>query len=155
MWSRSARPVPAQARTPLLTLEQVVNFEHSHAHATTWEREVIARRGLRTVPVEEVAHTPDASAEAALARLLEVVLLLIHFDVDVIDSTDSPLSENTGHNEGLMLDQAMADLCVFTAPPAFAALTITEPNPLHGEADGATLERFMPRLVEVLRFVGM
>ena len=35
--------------------------------------------------------------------------------------------------------------------PAFAALTITELNPLHGEEDGATLERFVAGLVEALR----
>lgn len=142
-------------RTPLLTPEQVVAFGHSHARATPWEREVLARRGLRTVPVEEVANTPEASAVAALSLLCDTDHLLIHFDVDVIDFVDAPLSENTGRNEGLTLDQAMAALHVFTAQPAFAASTITELNPLHGEADGATLERFMTGLVETLRFDGV
>ena len=84
----------------------------------------------------------------ALALFPDVDRLLIHFDVDVIDFVDAPLSENTGRNEGLTLDQALRALRVFTAHPAFAALTITELNPLHGEEDGATLERFIDGLVE-------
>ena len=52
-------------------------------------------------------------------------------------------------------DQALRALRVFTAHPAFAALTITELNPLHGEADGATLERFVAGLVAALRWRGV
>lgn len=138
-------------RTPLLAPEQVVVVGHSHARATPREREVIARRNVQTVPVEDVATAPEEAARAALVLLPAVDRLLIHFDVDVIDFVDAPLSEHTGRNEGLTLDQAMAALRVFTAHPAFAALTITELNPLHGEADGATLERFVAGLVEALR----
>jgi arginase len=137
-------------RTPLLTPEQVVIFGHSHERATPWERSVMVRRNLRTVPVGDVAKAPEASAQAALALLPDVDRLLIHFDVDVIDFVDAPLSENTGRNEGLTLDQAIRALCVLAAHPAFAALTITELNPLHGEEDGATLERFVAGLVTAL-----
>jgi arginase len=138
-------------RTPLLTPEQVVVFGHSHEHATPWEREGIARRSVRTTPWEEVANAPEDTARAALALLPDVDRLVIHFDVDVIDFIDAPLSENTGRNEGLTLDQALPALRVFTTHPAFAALTITELNPLHGEEDGATLQRFVDGLVESLR----
>jgi arginase len=137
-------------RTPLLTPEQVVVFGHSHARATPWEREVISRRGVRTVPVGDVANAPEETAEAALSLLPDVDRLVVHFDVDVIDFVDAPLSENTGRNEGLSLDQALRALRVFTAHPAFAALTVTELNPLHGEEDGATLARFMVGLAEAL-----
>lgn len=137
-------------RTPLLAPEQVVVFGHSHDRATPWEREVISRRNLRTVPVEDVANAPEDRARAALSLLPDVDHLLIHFDVDVIDFVDAPLSENTGRNEGLTLDQALRALRVFTTHPSFAALTITELNPLHGEEDGATLERFVAGLVEAL-----
>ena len=34
--------------------------------------------------------------------------LLVHFDVDTVDFTDAPLSENTGRNEGLPLEVACA-----------------------------------------------
>jgi arginase len=138
-------------RTPLLTPEQVVLFGHSHARATPWEREAITRRGVRTIPVEDVADAPEERAQAALALLPDVDRLVIHFDVDVIDFVDAPLSEHTGRNEGLTLDQALRALRVFTAHPAFSALTITELNPLHGEEDGTTLARFVVGLVEALQ----
>lgn len=137
-------------QTPLLTPEHVVIFGHSYERATPWEREVISRRNVRTVPVGDVASAPEDSAQAALALFPDVDRLLIHFDVDVIDFVDAPLSENTGRNEGLTLDQALCALRVFAAHPAFAALTITELNPLHGEEDGATLERFIDGLVMAL-----
>jgi arginase len=138
-------------RTPLLTPDQIVVFGHSRERATPWEHDVISRRNVRTVPAQDVAAAPEEAARSALALLPEVDRLLIHFDVDVIDFTDAPLSENTGRNEGLTLDQALHALRVFTAHQAFAALTITELNPLHGEEDGATLERFVVGLVEALR----
>ena len=72
--------------------------------------------------------------------------LLVHFDVDTIDFTDAPLSENTGRNEGLALDAAMEALAVLLASERLSALTVTELNPLHGAEDGATLERFVRAL---------
>ncbi len=137
-------------RFPLLDAEDVCIFGHGLTRATPWEREVIARRGVRTVPVEDVAVDPEGAAARALASFDGYDALLVHFDVDVIDFTDAPLSENTGRNEGLTLDQAFRALRVLTASPIFSALTITELNPLHGEEEGATLERFVGGLVETL-----
>jgi arginase len=137
-------------RFPLLDAADVCIFGHGLNRATPWEREAIARRDVRTVPVEDVAADPEGAAAGALAAFADYDALLIHFDVDVIDFTDAPLSENTGRNEGLTLDQAFRALRVLTASPIFRALTITELNPLHGEEDGATLERFVGGLVETL-----
>ena len=137
-------------RFPLLEAADVCIFGHGLTRATPWEREVIARRGIRTVPVEDVAANPEGAAARALAALDGYDALLIHFDVDVIDFTDAPLSENTGRNEGLTLDQAFRALRILTTSPIFRALTITELNPLHGEEDGTTVERFVGELVETL-----
>ena len=64
----------------------------------------------------------------------------MHFDVDVIDFTDFPLSENTGRNEGLAYDDALAALRVVLASPLLAGVTVTELNPDHTEP--GALERF-------------
>jgi arginase len=74
----------------------------------------------------------------------------VHFDVDVIDFTDAPLSENTGRNQGLPFAAAFAALGVLLRSDRVAALTITELNPDHGAADGATVARFVAALVESL-----
>jgi arginase len=137
-------------RFPLLEPSDVCIFGHGPNRATAWEREVMARREIRTIPIADVAGDPEGAGAAALAHFADYDRLLVHFDVDVIDFTDAPLSENTGRNEGLTVEQAFRALYVLVASPAFAALTITELNPDHGEEDGATLERFVARLVNVL-----
>ena len=69
----------------------------------------------------------------------------MHFDVDVVDFVDLPLSENTGHNIGLPFDAACAALEVLVADPRFAGLTVTEHNPAHGAEDGSPPPRSPPR----------
>ena len=95
------------------------------------------RTVLPTVPMADVAADPAAAARRALAALGHE-RLLVHFDVDVVDFVDLPLSENTGHNIGLSFAAARAVLDVLLADPRVVALTVTEHNPLHGAADGST-----------------
>ncbi len=135
--------VGAGARVPLLCSEQVLLFAWGPERATAFEREAIERRGISVVAVDEVA----ADAEGAAARARELIedrcdRLLVHFDVDVIDFTDVPLSENWGRNEGLAYDQALRALDVLLASPRLAGLTITELNPDHTEQGAHSVERF-------------
>ena len=70
----------------------------------------------------------------------------MHFDVDVVDFLDAPLAENVDRTPGLPLDAAAEALAALLADPRVRAVTVTEFNPHHGEADGSTTRR----LVEVL-----
>ena len=63
---------------------------------------------------------------------------------------DLPLAENTRRENGLRLDQLMAALRPLVQMPQWSALTITELNPDHGEADGSTVRRFVDALADVL-----
>jgi arginase len=138
-------------RFPLLADEDILIFAHGPEQATPWEREVIERRGLQTISVSAVAEDPEGAAAQALTRLVGPDdRLLVHFDVDVIDFTDAPLSENTGRNIGLSFAHAFRALRVILTSPRLAAVTVTELNPLHGEPDGATLERFVDALAGAL-----
>jgi arginase len=76
--------------------------------------------------------------------------LLLHFDVDTVDFTDLPPSENTGRNEGLPFDAAMWALAVLLGSERLAAVTITEFNPDHGEEDGSTAEALADGLARAL-----
>jgi arginase len=131
-------------REPLLEPEQVVLFGWGAEQATQHEREAIARLGLATVPVDEVAAGPEAAAARALG-LLEAGCerLLVHFDVDVVDFTDTPLSENSGRNEGLAFETALRALAPLLASPLLAGLTITELNPDHTEEGAGAIERLV------------
>jgi arginase len=86
------------------------------------------------IPVERVAADPEAAADDALERLgSRSDRLLVHFDVDVIDFTDFPLSENTGRNQGLGFENTIRALARLLAARSIAGLTITELNPDHAE----------------------
>ncbi|MDB5077467.1 MAG: arginase, partial [Chloroflexi bacterium] len=56
-------------RYPLLTPDQVLLFANDASHNTPWERAVIQRLGLTTIPLEDVAADPEASAARAFAYL--------------------------------------------------------------------------------------
>ena len=143
--------VSAGGRVPLLDDGQVLLFAWGPEQATAFEREVIDRRGLSVVAVDEVAADPKATAAEAL-DLLEARCdrLLVHFDVDVIDFTDVPLSEHWGRNQGLAYEAAMQALDVLLTSPRLAALTITELNPDHTEQGAGSIKRLATSLAASL-----
>jgi arginase len=102
------------------------------------------------VPAWLLRDHPADAAEAALDMPGEVGALLVHFDVDVVDFIDAPLSENTGRNVGVPLDAALAALSVLLADRRAVALTITELNPVHAQADPGCLDRLVDGVVAAL-----
>ena len=70
-----------------------------------------------SIPIADVVADPRAAASRALA-LLDHERLLVHFDVDVVDFVDLPLSENTGLNIGMPFAAARAALAVARRRPA-------------------------------------
>lgn len=139
------------SRFPLLAPDEIVFYAYGPQNATAWEREVMGRLRLHGIPVDEVAADPEGTAARALADLSSRCdRILIHLDVDTIDFTDLPLSENTGRNEGLSFDQTMRALTMLVGSQLLSALTITEINPNHGAEDGSTITTFVEALVRVL-----
>jgi arginase len=126
--------VPELAAVARLAPDQVLFFARQDDQTRPGEREAIERLGIESIMVEEVAADPPAAAARAAQRFDRY---LVHFDVDVVDFVDLPLSENTGHNIGLPFDAAAAALEVLAAGPGFAGLTVTEHNPAHGPEDGS------------------
>ena len=137
-------------RAPLLEDDQIVFLGFRRDQATAGELAAIERRHLRTVPLSAVAADPAAAAGEALAALSGCDRIAVHFDVDCIDFTDAPLSENTGRNVGLTQDAAFAALAAVLLDSRVSALTVTELNPDHGAQDGSTLAAFVDRLVAAL-----
>jgi arginase len=134
--------VEVGSRAPMLAPEQVVLLGWGLEQARPHERETIERLGLETIPVDEVRADPAAAAARALESLTSRVdQVLVHFDVDVVDFTDTPLSENPGRNEGIAYAHAAAALAVLLASPALAGLTVTELNPAHVEEGAGSVER--------------
>jgi arginase len=148
-----ARPELAEAggRAPLLDPDQVLLFAWGPEQATEFEAGTIRERELASLPVDEVAADPEGAAARALA-LLEPRCdrLLVHFDVDVVDVTDTPLSENWGRNEGLAFETALRALGVLLASPLLAALTIAELNPDHTEEGAGATRRLVSGVAAAL-----
>jgi arginase len=138
-------------RTPLLHADQVILFAWGSEQATPFERAVIHRRNISVIPVDEVGLGPERAARRA-RELIEdrCDRLLVHFDVDVIDFTDVPLSENWGRNEGLSYNHAMRAIQTLLASPRLAGMTITELNPDHTEQDAHSIERFAAAIAKSL-----
>jgi arginase len=142
--------VGAGGRTPLLEPEQVVLLGWDERQATALERATIERNGIGAVPLVDVEAGPDAAAEHALELLPESCdRVLVHFDVDVIDFTEMPLSEHPGRNEGLAYGPAMRALSTLLADARFAGMTVTELNPDHAESP-TSLEEFARALADAL-----
>jgi arginase len=134
--------VEVGTRDPLLSPEQVVLFGWGPEQARPEEREAIERLELETMPVDGLRSDPTGEASRALGSLTSRVdRVLVHFDVDVVDFTDTPLSENPGRNEGIAYEQAAAALAVLLASPALAGVTVTELNPNHVEEGAGSIDR--------------
>ncbi len=134
---------------PMLRPEQVLFFGHDNVTAP--ERAIIEASGIAELRLAQVAADPAGTARKAIddwANRFD--LLLIHLDVDVLDYLDMPLAENTRRNVGLRFAELMAALRVLLSAPNWAALTVCEINPDHGEADGSTLRTFVEALADAL-----
>jgi arginase len=127
----------AGPRTPLLSPADLVLLAADPGQTQPAERRAIEQHGIRTIAMAEVAADPRGAAARALG-LLDHDHLLVHFDVDVVDFVDLPLSENTGLNIGMPFAAARAVLDVLAADPRVTTLTVTEHNPAHGAEDGST-----------------
>jgi arginase len=130
----------AGPRRPLFTDDDVVFLGADPRQCTPHERAVIEARGLQLVDVADVQHAIAGGRP-----------FLIHFDVDVVDFSDVPLSENTGRGIGIGFDTAFAALDVLLADDALLGLTVTELNPHHGAEDGSDVTRFVQRLANAYR----
>jgi len=138
-------------RTPLLDPAHIVVLGHEDGQATDWERETIRRLGVTCVPAEAVRGDPASAAAAAIAALPRgCTRIVVHFDVDVVDFVDAPLSENTGRNIGVPLDAALGTLAAIASDGRTQALTVSELNPHHASADPDALPRLCAGLAGAL-----
>jgi arginase len=138
-------------RAPLLRDDQVLFLGYGPRAARPYELDLMVRRGLAGIPVDEVGRDPEAAAKRALAELgSRVDGLLVHFDVDVVDFNDAQLSEERVRGDGLTLDAAMRALSVLARSDRVSAITVTELNPDHGDEEGEQLRRFVARLADAL-----
>ena len=145
------RLAAAGPRRPLLAGDDLVLLGTGSEQCTAAERDAIAAQDLQPIGVDRLRADPPAAAREALRRATAGGRrFLVHFDVDVIDFSDVPLSENTGRGIGVGFDAALAALGVLVAHEALLGLTVTELNPHHGAPDGSDVARLVHALAAAL-----
>jgi arginase len=97
--------------------------------------------GLTHFPDRAVRANPAGCARAALKALAGPGRIMVHFDVDAVDSGDLPLANFPHYNTGVPLAAAREALTVLLAAPRLSAVVLTEVNPSY-DPDGDSLARY-------------
>ena len=109
-------------------------------------RAFLADRQVSFAESPELVGNPAQTAQRALTALAASSgPVVVHFDVDVVDSGDLPLGNFPHYSSGVLLEHVTAALSVLLADPACAGLVLTEVNPSY-DADGVQLERYLTAL---------
>jgi arginase len=141
-------------RVPLLAAERLLLFGFDDPDDLGQAQQaLLARHAPAAWPasrVREVPGGPRAAAAAALAELEDRAgTVVVHFDVDVVDTGDLPLANFPHFGQGLRLAEALACLEVFLGSARLGGLVVTEVNPDH-DPDGRQLGRLVDGLVAAL-----
>jgi arginase len=105
-------------------------------------------RGVTFQEGPALAADPAGVAQRALAAVGGGPVI-VHFDVDVIDSGDLPLANFPHYDSGVTADQAFTCLRELCAHPSLAALVLTEVNPTH-DPSGRQLNRYVDGVVSAV-----
>jgi arginase len=130
-------------RRPLLPPERLVLFGVDETDPESFRKPVLRDHpGLRWYPDHAVRRDPAGTARAALRGLNTGAGLVLHFDVDAVDSGDLPLANYPHYGTGVSLEAAAQALAVAAAAPDLAAVVLTEVNPTH-DPDGRQIRRYV------------
>jgi arginase len=140
-------------RTPLLAPDRLLLFGYDDPDDLGEPQQaLLARHGPAAWPAGRARAVPGGPGVAAAAALAELEAhagtVLVHFDVDVVDSGDLPLANFPHFGQGLSLAEAFACLDAFLASPRLGGLIVTEVNPDHDP--GGQLARLVDGLVAAL-----
>jgi arginase len=113
-------------------------------------RRFLAEHGVSFQEAPELIADPAGAAARALSAIGAASgPVLVHFDVDLIDSGDLPLGNFPHYGSGVALQDAVTCLQVLRRHPSFGGLVLTEVNPTH-DGDGSLLLRYIDAIVAVL-----
>jgi arginase len=94
-------------------------------------------------------HPNGAVLRVGEALVADGASIVVHFDVDTIDSADLPLANYPHYGVGVPLATAADVLSGLLAMPGVAALTLTEVNPTY-DASGRELERYVHAVADAV-----
>jgi arginase len=119
------------------------------------ETDDAGRRNLAAAGVslqEAPAFIPDPAGAATRAIAAVAAAsgpVVVHFDIDVVDSGDLPLGNFPHYGSGVLFEHVVGCLRVLRRHGSFAGLVLTEVNPTH-DADGSLLRSYVDGVVRAL-----
>jgi arginase len=136
-------------QVPMLPPERLAVLGYDDADIDPAERHLLGPP-VSHADGKQVAADPLGAAAAARAHVeASAGAIVVHFDVDAVDSADLPLANYPHHGKGLRFDAAVVVLRELCASPAFAALVLTEVNPTH-DTGGELLGRYIDGVAAAL-----
>jgi arginase len=136
-------------RVPLMDGRDIAIIGYDEAELDAGPRDLLIQEGVHLIDGSAVRGRAAAAAADALDALAHREGLIVHFDVDVVDSTDLPLGQFPHFNQGVSLADAVDALAVLTSAPDALAILITEVNP-DNDPDGVHVGRLVDGIVEAL-----
>jgi arginase len=129
---------------PTLTDDRLALIGYDETDAETFAAAVLRDRpALVRFADHQVRADPAGCASAAVASVAgHASSLVVHFDVDAVDSRDLPLANYPHYGTGISLAAAGEVLGVLCAAPTLAAIVLTEVNPSYDPA-GHQLARYV------------
>ena len=135
--------------TPMLDGARLAMLGCDPREQTDAGRAFLATRGVSATEGPDLIADPAGTARRALAALGASGPVVVHFDVDVVDSGDLPLGNYPHYGSGVRLEQAAESLRVLVGDRSCAALVLTEINPSY-DADGSQLDRYLSALTAAI-----
>jgi arginase len=96
-----------------------------------------------------LAHPHGAVLRVGEALVADGASIVVHFDVDTVDSADLPLADFPHYGAGVPLGTAADVLARLVGLPGVRVLTLTEVNPTH-DASGAELDRYVHAVADAV-----
>lgn len=131
-------------RSPILEDEHLVMLGYDETDPDAFDAAVLASRPrLRHIPDHELRADPAGTARRAVAALGAAARsVVVHFDVDAVDSGDLPLGNFPHYGTGVSLGAAGEVLRELCAAPGLAAVVLTEVNPTY-DPGGSQVARYV------------
>ncbi len=137
-------------RFPLLPQERIILFGFHPYELEPEESRLLETAAMMAYPVTAMDDRPVELAAEARTRLEERArAIVVHFDVDVMDSAEIPLAD-WPHYDALSFGDAMHCLSVFSGSQKLAALVVTEINP-DRDPDGLLVRQFIDAFADALQ----
>ncbi|HEU4900106.1 MAG TPA: arginase family protein [Actinomycetota bacterium] len=137
------------SRVPLLAADRLLLFGFHDPDDLGEAQQALLARPAPAARVREVPGGSRAAADALAELEARAATVVVHFDVDVVDTGDLPPANFPHFNQGLALVDALGCLEVFPASDRLGGVVVTEVNPDH-DPDGTQLGRLVDGLVAAL-----